>query len=242
MVQIYDVEIDKLNKPYLPLAAGDFTSGTATLIVWFTGAAATAIGIASGSTPLLVTLIGSLLLGIAYSTDLPMLRWKQHPVAAAACILAVRAVLVQLGFYFHMQRQLGEAQVLLTGPVLFATGFMLIFSIVIALMKDIPDVLGDTQAGVRTLSVRLGKKRVFWLCIGLLELAYGGAVAALLLGSLSEIAWSRALGAIAHAVVGALIWLRAARTNLEDATSIYACYMDVWKAFYLEYLFLPLLR
>ena len=47
---------------------------------------------ASGSPPLLATLAGSLLLGIAYSTDLPLLRWKRSPVLAAACILAVRCV------------------------------------------------------------------------------------------------------------------------------------------------------
>ena len=45
---------------------------------------------ASGSLPLLATLGGSLLLGLAYSTDLPLLRWKRSPVLAAACILAVR--------------------------------------------------------------------------------------------------------------------------------------------------------
>ena len=48
---------------------------------------------ASGSLPLLATLGGSLLLGLAYSTDLPLLRWKRSPVLAAACILAVRCAL-----------------------------------------------------------------------------------------------------------------------------------------------------
>lgn len=55
-----------------------------------TGALSLLIGAASGSLPLLCTLGGSLLLGIAYSTDLPLLRWKRYPLAAAACILAVR--------------------------------------------------------------------------------------------------------------------------------------------------------
>ena len=64
----------------------------------------------------------------------------------------------------------------LTRPVVFATGFMLMFSIVIALFKDIPDVSGDSGAGLRTLSVRLGQQRVFWVCIGLLEAAYAGAI------------------------------------------------------------------
>lgn len=37
------------------------------------------------------------------------------------------------------------------------------------------------QGGVRTLSVRLGVDRVFWLCIALLEVAYAGAVGASIL-------------------------------------------------------------
>lgn len=40
--------------------------------------------------PLLLTLVGSLFLGIVYSTELPFMRWKRSPVLAAACILAVR--------------------------------------------------------------------------------------------------------------------------------------------------------
>ena len=54
------------------------------------GAAALVLGGLAGSPPLMATLVGSLLLGIAYSTDVPLLRWKQNPIAAAGCILAVR--------------------------------------------------------------------------------------------------------------------------------------------------------
>ena len=237
--QIYDIQIDKVNKPYLPLAAGDFPVATGVSIVWWTGAMALAIGTASGSLPLLATLAGSLLLGIAYSTDVPFLRWKQHPLAAAACILAVRAILVQLGFFFHMQAALGVSSLTLTRPIVFATGFMLMFSIVIALFKDVPDVAGDEQAGVRTLSVRLGQKKVFWLCIILLEVAYAGAIGVSLC---SSVAWSRLAGSLSHFVVGVLIFWRAGKTDLSSSKSIYACYMDVWKAFYAEYLLLPLLR
>jgi homogentisate phytyltransferase/homogentisate geranylgeranyltransferase len=54
------------------------------------GSMALLLGMLSGSAPLLATLVGSLLLGIAYSTDVPFLRWKQYPLAAATCILSVR--------------------------------------------------------------------------------------------------------------------------------------------------------
>jgi 4-hydroxybenzoate polyprenyltransferase len=66
---------------------------TAAGVVAATGAAALALGAAARSPPLMATLAGSLALGVAYSTDLPGLRWKQHPLAAAACILAVRCAL-----------------------------------------------------------------------------------------------------------------------------------------------------
>ena len=80
----------QVNKPYLPLASGEFSMRTAAAVVVATGAAALALGAAAASAPLMATLAGSLALGVAYSTDLPGLRWKQHPLAAAACILAVR--------------------------------------------------------------------------------------------------------------------------------------------------------
>lgn len=53
--------------------------------------------------------------------------------------------MVQLGFYFHMQQALGGSRIALTWPLVFAVCFMLVFSIVIALFKDIPDVKGDSQ-------------------------------------------------------------------------------------------------
>lgn len=88
--QVYDVEIDRINKPYLPLATGELMQPEAAWIVSSTGAASIALGLASASMPLVGTLVGSLTLGIAYSTDLPYLRWKRFPLAAAACILSVR--------------------------------------------------------------------------------------------------------------------------------------------------------
>lgn len=125
-----------MNKPYLPLAAGDFCPATGAALVAATGAAALAIAWASNSAALLAVVGGSLALGLAYSADLPLLRWKRSPLLAAACILSVRAVLVQLGFFAHMRQALAPgATLVLSRPIAFATAFMLLFSIVIALFK-----------------------------------------------------------------------------------------------------------
>lgn len=56
-----------------------------------------------------------------------------------------RALLVQFGFYMHIQHTLGTTHYIMSRPVVFASSFMLAFSIVIALFKDIPDVKGDRQ-------------------------------------------------------------------------------------------------
>ena len=42
------------------------------------------------------------MLGLFYSADVPLMRWKRSPFLAAACIFGVRALAVQFGFYFHM--------------------------------------------------------------------------------------------------------------------------------------------
>ena len=65
--------------------------------------------------------------------------------------------MVQLGFYAHMKLALGAPRAGLapSGPLLFAVAFMLVFSAVIALFKDIPDVKGDRQARPAPLWARI---------------------------------------------------------------------------------------
>lgn len=237
--QLTDVEIDKINKPYLPLASGELTMQQGQQIVAVCAAASLALGIAIGSAPLLATLVGSAVLGFVYSVDVPFLRWKRSPVLAAACILAVRAVMVQLGFYYHMRQAMGVASLAMTRTLAFALSFMVFVSIVIALFKDIPDIKGDRQAGIFTLSVRVGAPQVFWICIILLELAYAGAI---VFGATSPSLFSKVSTVAAHLAMGAMLYLRALKTDLTSSKSIYKCYMFVWKLFYAEYGLLLLLR
>jgi homogentisate phytyltransferase/homogentisate geranylgeranyltransferase len=237
--QCFDVEIDKINKPYLPLASGEFSMATGIAIVAVTAVLSLLTGAASGSGPLFCTLAGSLVLGIVYSADLPFMRWKRFPYLAAACILAVRAVMVQLGFYHHIKQAVGAAQLELTRPLLFTVGFMLLFSVVIALFKDIPDVKGDTQAGVRTFSVRAGVERVFWVCVGILAAAYAGGIA---FGLSSADVCSRVVVAAGHAAFAGLLLWRARQVDLQQTDELVDYYMFIWKLFYAEYLLIPFFR
>lgn len=246
--QIYDIEIDKINKPYLPLASGELSVPAAWWIVSGAGMLSLALGAYSQSIPLLWTLVGSLVLGIAYSIDIPYLRWKKYPTLAAMCILSVRAVLVQFGFYLHMkfcQHSVISDQTILQyilgeKSLIFTTCFMLVFSIVIALFKDIPDMQGDQQSGLRTFAVKLGTRRIFWTCISLLQLAYASSIIYSIVVLENPVV--KVCSTLLHGVAAAFVLSRAKQTDLSSPKHIYACYMDVWKAFYFEYMLIPLLR
>ncbi|KAK6942444.1 UbiA prenyltransferase family [Dillenia turbinata] len=224
--QLSDIEIDKVNKPYLPLASGEYSVRTGVVIVSAFSIMSLWLGWIVGSGPLFCALFSSFLLGTAYSIDLPWLRWKRFAFVAAMCILAVRAVIVQVFFYLHMQTHVYGRQAFLSRPVIFATAFMSFFSVVIALFKDIPDIHGDQIFGIRSFTVRLGQKRVFWICIALLEMAYGVAI---LVGTASSSLWSRSIAVVGHTILAWVLWVRARSVDLHSKEAITSFYMFIWK-------------
>ncbi|KAF5776587.1 putative homogentisate phytyltransferase [Helianthus annuus] len=237
--QLSDIEIDKVNKPYLPLASGEYSVKTGVLIVSSFALMSFWLGWIVGSWPLFWALFVSFVLGTAYSINIPMLRWKRFALVAAMCILAVRAVIVQIAFYLHIQTFVYRRLAVFPKPVIFATGFMSFFSVVIALFKDIPDIVGDKIFGIQSFTVRLGQKRVFWICILLLEVAYGAAI---LVGASSPFLWSRCITIFGHVILGLILWRRAKSTDLENKSAITSFYMFIWQLFYAEYLLIPLVR
>lgn len=78
--QVTDVEIDKVNKPYLPIASGELSKQSGAIIVT-TSLLLSLYNIQKQHWPLQVTLLGSALLGTVYS--LPPFRLKRFPALAA---------------------------------------------------------------------------------------------------------------------------------------------------------------
>lgn len=100
--QITDVEIDKINKPKLPIAAGDLSPKSANIIVTLSLIASLLLGISHpilGSQGLNVALWGSMILGTMYS--MKPFRLKRFPLLAAFCIVAVRGAVINAGFFAH---------------------------------------------------------------------------------------------------------------------------------------------
>jgi homogentisate phytyltransferase/homogentisate geranylgeranyltransferase len=230
--QITDVEIDRINKPYLPLAAGTLQASSAGIIVGASGAIALVVAWTQGRF-LFATIATIFAIGTAYS--LPPLRLKRFPFFAAASITVARAVVLNLGVYATYAAAL-DGRPALPGYILLFVAFFFVFVIVIALMKDIPDVDGDRRNQIATLVLRLGARRTLRLCQTLLTLAYAGSVVAVLLG-VGGVRLPVLLAA--HAAALMAVWL-GAPADSDDAQAVYRYYMFIWKLFYAELLVFPL--
>uniref|UniRef100_A0A0D3GJH5 Uncharacterized protein n=1 Tax=Oryza barthii TaxID=65489 RepID=A0A0D3GJH5_9ORYZ len=67
--QLFDIEIDKVNKPTLPLASGEYSPATGVALVSAFAAMSFGLGWAVGSQPLFLALFISFILGTAYSIN-----------------------------------------------------------------------------------------------------------------------------------------------------------------------------
>jgi homogentisate phytyltransferase / homogentisate geranylgeranyltransferase len=231
--QIFDVDIDKINKPYLPLASGELSASQAKSIVIISGSLALIIAWAMNFY-LGLTVLLSLIIGTAYSS--PPIRLKRFPLFASLCIFTVRGLIVNLGLFLFFRSLLGEP-ISFTADILFMALFITIFTVVIAIFKDIPDMEGDRKYRIKTLSLYLGKKPVFQLSLLILSLNYVAVIGlALLFPSLGN----PGLLIIPHLGLLGWLWFRASQVDLENKGAIYDFYQFIWKLFYAGYLVLPL--
>jgi homogentisate phytyltransferase / homogentisate geranylgeranyltransferase len=230
--QLTDIEIDRVNKPHLPLAAGDLAPDAAWRIVGVAIAVPVGLALTQGWFET-VAVVTSLAVGAAYS--LPPLRLKRYPVAAAVSISGVRAAAVNIGVYGHFSLAFG-GELAIAGAVWALTLFVLPFSFAIAVLKDVPDMEGDRRYRIATFTVRLGPRRAARLGLGALVLAYAGMIVLgpLLLGDVSAVV----LVAGHTAALAALLWW-ARSADPADPAAFTSFYMRVWVLFFAEYLLMP---
>jgi len=233
--QLADVEIDQINKPHLPIAAGEFSRQQAQLIVAVTGILALLLAGLVGPWLFLMVSI-SLAIGTAYS--LPPIRLKQFPFWAAVCIFSVRGAIVNLGLFLHFSWVLQGKRVMMPTPAVWAlTLFILVFTFAIAIFKDIPDIEGDKQYNITTFTIRLGKQAVFNLARWVITACYLGMMVTGWWLSASVNPWF--LGTT-HLAALVLLWWRSQNVDLQDQSAIASCYQFIWKLFFLEYLLFPI--
>jgi homogentisate phytyltransferase/homogentisate geranylgeranyltransferase len=238
--QLEDVAIDKINKPHLPIAAGEFSPEQGQKIVKITGILALLLA-GLGGPWLLATVSISLLLGTAYS--LPPIRLKRFPFWAAFCIYTVRGVIVNLGLFLHSLWVVTDSQdfrhfyQLSIPPEIWAlTLFILAYTFAIAIVKDIPDIKGDQEYHITTFTIHFGAKAVFNLARWVLTGCYLGMV---MLGCLFLPGVNPIFVEIAHITALVILWWRSFQVDLENQAAIAAYYQFIWKFFFLEYLLFP---
>ena len=226
--QLEDVAIDQINKPHLPLASGDFSLATGKLIVAVTGILS--LLLAGLQSPYLLGMVViSLAIGTAYS--LPPIRLKRFPFWAALCIFTVRGAVVNLGLYLHFTNSLS-----IPATVWALTLFVIVFTVAIAIFKDIPDLEGDFQYQISTFTIALGQERVFNLARWIITVCYVGLV-------IAAVFWLPGVNPIflvsTHLGLLFLLWWRSFQVDLLDKVAIASFYQFIWKLFFLEYLLFP---
>ena len=231
--QLYDIEIDRINKPDLPLASGAFSVNQGKAIIAVAGIIALVIAALSGIW-LFATVAVSILIGTAYSA--PPIRLKQFPFWAAFCILTVRGVIVNIGLFLHYGNKL-NGQEALNPYVWTLTLFILLFTVAIAIFKDVPDLEGDRQYKINTLTLVIGKPAVFNLSRGVITVCYFGMM-------LAGLFWLTSLNVsffvTSHIVLLGLLWWRSRDVDLSEKSAIADFYQFIWKLFFLEYLLFPI--
>ena len=151
--QIYDVEIDEINKPFLPIAAGRISPRAAWAIVLGSGIAGLAI-VKAAFNPLIFGLYAfGTIIGALYSV--PPFQFKRFPLAAGLTIATCRGFLLNFGVYYATREALGLG-FLWSAPVAFLARFMTVYAAVIAVTKDLGDIEGDRRGGIETFASRFG--------------------------------------------------------------------------------------
>ena len=165
--QIYDLEIDKINKPNLPLPNGDFSVQTGWRIIII----AITIGflIALTDLILMVTLLLIIFIGVLYSV--PPIRLRNNFIFASLLIILGRGLILNVSAFYYFNTQINNTQSV-DNEVWIILIFVSIFSLVISIYKDLPDVEGDTKFKIRTLVIVAKKPFTYLLNVVLLIFNY----------------------------------------------------------------------
>ena len=239
--QLTDVEIDRINKPNLPLASGQLSFTQSLWLIILSGFFALLLAISQGSI-LLVTVALSMAIGTCYS--LPPIRLKRFPVWSALCIFSVRGIIVNLGFYLYFSNLFGRFNQISLGsssipPEVWALSqFVVLFTLAIAFLKDVPDIEGDRMFNIFTLTVRLGSYKVFRLSTWLISTCYLLIAVYAAFGLLPST--NPHFIILSQLSLLVLFWKQNLNLNIESKHQVSRYYQFIWKLFFLEYIIFPI--
>ena len=230
--QITDVEIDRINKPRLPLASLEMSMRQGWTMVALTGVLALVGGLLAGPF-LLATVLLIMVIGTVYSV--PPLRLKRFSFWAAVSIALARGVIANVGVALHYNNVFGGLTNFSSSTLLVMAAFFFAFGLVIAIYKDIPDLRGDQKHGIHTFTVTVGAERAFDLGRLIFTIGYAGVMVI----AVSQLPQPNGVLLLASQVLAlSLFWLVSSRVNPRKKSSIAHFYMFLWGLFYAQYIIL----
>ena len=228
--QIEDVVADRVDKPYLPVASGEFSAPQAKMLVGIACSGAILLAVVSQSFYLVGTVLLSLAIGTAYS--LPPLQLKRFPLLGSFCKLLVRGAVVNIGIFLHASSQLGLLPQV-PERIWVLTLVVLVFSGAIALLKGLRDCDNESYA----MSCGLEAPQVLKIVWCLLSVCYGSLIiAAVLIPGINA-----GFLIVTHALALFSFWYFSYQIQPTDTTHLtyQEFYQFVWKLFFIEYLIFP---
>ncbi|MED6168494.1 hypoxanthine-guanine phosphoribosyltransferase [Stylosanthes scabra] len=229
----------QINKPYRPLASGKISYKAGFIFTMLCVIMSFGFGWMTGSKPLLLCLIQYFASITCYSINLPLLRWKKSTILTLLSTVPSMLISSYVAPLFHMKTYVLKKTIIFSRPIVFTFVVMSFYNLVIMLLKDIPDIEGDKAAGLQTLSVRLGPKRVFWLSVSLLEMAYGFAI---IMGTTSPFLWSKIFTVLAHGIMALIFYYRANSVNLKNKDASQSFYMFMFQLLCVENILIHFVR
>jgi 4-hydroxybenzoate polyprenyltransferase len=155
--QIYDLEIDRINKPKRPLPSGRVSLRAAWAFTWITYAIALWLAwlvAPGGRRECFWIVVIATVITVVYSA--PPLRTKRFGIWANVTIAIPRGVLLKVAGWSSMKTVLG------TEPWFIGAIFGL-FLLGASTTKDFADMEGDARGGCRTLPIVHGVSRAAWM-------------------------------------------------------------------------------
>lgn len=231
--QIADINIDKINKPYLPIPAGELSISQATKIAY--GALCISLLLALYVTPYLFGII-ALAAAIGWAYSMPPFYFKQHHLLAAVAITTVRGLLINVGGFLVFNQMVNNS-LELPENVKILTLFIIAFSIAISWFKDLQDMKGDATYQIKTFAIVYSPKTA--LIIG--SLLVGSAYLLTIFMKYKDFSLSKTpafetiilLGG--HVLLLIFFIINIFAIKIKEQQSIREFYMRFWWFFFAEY-------
>jgi homogentisate phytyltransferase/homogentisate geranylgeranyltransferase len=232
--QVADVEIDRINKPDLPIPAGILSVKQAKGIVLTS--AGLSLCMALYLSPYLFGII-MLALTIGWAYSMPPFYLKQHHIPAALAIATVRGILLNAGGFLVFNYLINHT-VEMPLNIKILTLFVFVFSVVISWFKDLPDIEGDAKYHIQTLAIRYSPKAalvtghllVLSAYVFTIYMQYRNYKLSVIPSFTTEVLLT------GHIVLLVLFTVNAFAVQLQKHTSVQKFYKRFWWFFFAEYL------